>query len=47
MSKKIRIFQDVRRKKERWFVVYGKEILSGPWDTSKEALEAKQEWIKI
>lgn len=44
-KKKVRIFGDVRRGKERWFVAQGKEILSGPWKTNKEAWEAKQEWI--
>lgn len=43
--KSIRVYNTPRRGKERWFVSYGKEILSGPWPTNKEASEAKQEWI--
>jgi len=29
----------------KYLVMYGKECLSGPWNTDKEAVAAKQEWI--
>lgn len=29
----------------KYLLMYGKEKLSGPWNTGKEAVTAKQEWI--
>lgn len=42
---RLRIFIDKRKGKERFFVGYKKEILSGPWQTQKEAVQSKQEWL--
>jgi len=28
-----------------WYLAHKKEILSGPWKTQSEAVEAKQEWL--
>ena len=39
--KKIRIVQY----RGKYLLMYGKERLSGPWNTDKEAVLAKQEWI--
>lgn len=41
LDKKIRIVQY----RGKYLVMYGKERLSGPWNTDKEAVAAKQEWI--
>lgn len=41
--KKIRIWKDVRRGVERHWLSYGKEVLSGPWKTPKEAQKARNE----
>ena len=41
LDKKILIVQY----RGKYLVMYGKERLSGPWNTDKEAVAAKQEWI--
>ena len=43
--KHIRIWKDTRRGKERYWLSWGKEVLSGPWATPKEAQKAKGELI--
>lgn len=39
--KKIRIVQY----RGKYLLMWGRDILSGPWNTDKEAFAAKQEWI--
>jgi len=45
MSKAIRVYSVIRRGKEQWLVAHRKEILSGPWKSQKEAVDARLEWI--
>lgn len=43
--KKIRIWKDTRKGEERLWLSYGKECLSGPWKTPKEAQKARNELV--
>jgi len=41
----ITIYNAPRNKKDRFFVVYRKERLSGPWSTHEQAVVSRAEWI--
>jgi hypothetical protein len=39
------IYNCPRNKKDRFFVVYRKELLSGPWSTHEQAVVSRSEWM--
>ena len=41
----ITIYNAPRNKKDRFFVCYRKEQLSGPWSTHEQAVVSRAEWI--